>query len=152
MAKKTTVKKPKRRLKKTVRRSIATVLMMTAVVVAAIPVPENLAVNPGAKADSDPMVSPVAYEEGTLTGSTNNPYVLPKPESEYKNPDGSADDAGLAADRAKAEANIMADITNPSKLVPTEIVTSYGGNLYLSSQVFFMPTCEKKGEEFKKKK
>ena len=149
MAKKTTVKKPKRRLKKTVRRSIATVLMMTAVVVAAIPVPENLAVNPGAKADSDPMVSPVAYEEGTLTGSTNNPYVLPKPESEYKNPDGSADDAGLAADRAKAEANIMADITNPSKLVPTEIVTSYGGNLYLTWQFLYTPTGNKTGKLLK---
>ncbi len=43
MAKKTAAKKPKRRLKRTVRRSFAAVLMITAIVVAAIPVPENLA-------------------------------------------------------------------------------------------------------------
>lgn len=43
MAKKTAMKKSKRRLKRTVRRSIAAVLMITAIVIAAIPVPENLA-------------------------------------------------------------------------------------------------------------
>ena len=43
MAKKTAAKKPKRRLKRAVRRSFAAVLMITAIVVAAIPVPENLA-------------------------------------------------------------------------------------------------------------
>lgn len=48
MAKKTTAKKPvtkkpRRRLKRTARRSLAAVLMITAIVVAAIPVPENMA-------------------------------------------------------------------------------------------------------------
>lgn len=43
MAKKTAKKKPRRRLKRTARRSLAAVLMITAVVVAAIPVPENAA-------------------------------------------------------------------------------------------------------------
>lgn len=43
MAKKTAMKKSKRRLKRTVRRSLAAVLMVTAIAVAAIPVPENLA-------------------------------------------------------------------------------------------------------------
>lgn len=43
MAKKTAAKKPRRRLKRTARRSLAAVLMITAVVVAAIPVPENAA-------------------------------------------------------------------------------------------------------------
>lgn len=43
MAKKTVAKKPKRRLKRTARRSLAAVLMITAIVVAAIPVPENMA-------------------------------------------------------------------------------------------------------------
>ncbi len=71
MAKKTTVKKPRRRLKKTVRRSLAAVLMITAIAVAAIPVPENLAVNP--QADTDNVVSPVAYVSADEAG------VLPKP-------------------------------------------------------------------------
>lgn len=50
MAKKTTAKKSKRRLKRTVRRSMAAVLMITAVVVAAIPVPENAAADPTSRA------------------------------------------------------------------------------------------------------
>lgn len=44
-AKKPEVKKPRRRLKRTARRSLAAVLMITAVTVAAIPVPENWADN-----------------------------------------------------------------------------------------------------------
>ncbi|MCH5258281.1 MAG: leucine-rich repeat protein [Lachnospiraceae bacterium] len=43
MAKKTPVKKSKRRLKRSVRRSLAAVLMITAIGVAAVPVPENYA-------------------------------------------------------------------------------------------------------------
>lgn len=43
MSKKTPVKKSKRRLKRSVRRSLAAVLMITAIAVAAIPVPENAA-------------------------------------------------------------------------------------------------------------
>lgn len=45
-AKKPVTKKPRRRLKRTARRSLAAVLMITAVVVAAIPVPENAAADP----------------------------------------------------------------------------------------------------------
>lgn len=43
MSKKTPIKKTKRRLKRTVRRSIAALLMITSIGVAAIPVPENYA-------------------------------------------------------------------------------------------------------------
>lgn len=43
MSKKTPAKKSKRRLKRSVRRSLAAVLMITAIAVAAIPVPENAA-------------------------------------------------------------------------------------------------------------
>ena len=46
MAKKTPVKKSRRRLKRSVRRSLSAVLMITAIGVAAIPVPENRASNP----------------------------------------------------------------------------------------------------------
>lgn len=49
MAKKAPVKKTKRRLKRSVRRSLAAVLMVTAIAVAAIPVPENYADNGDAK-------------------------------------------------------------------------------------------------------
>ena len=47
MAKKTPVKKSRRRLKRSVRRSLSAVLMITAIGVAAIPVPENRASSPG---------------------------------------------------------------------------------------------------------
>lgn len=47
MSKKTPVKKSKRRLKRSVRRSLAVVLMITAIAVAAIPVPENVAAPDG---------------------------------------------------------------------------------------------------------
>ncbi len=43
MSKKAPVKKSRRRLKRSVRRSFAAVLMITAIAVAAIPVPENYA-------------------------------------------------------------------------------------------------------------
>ncbi len=45
MAKKTPARKPRRRLKRSVRRSLSAVLMITAIAVAAIPVPENYADN-----------------------------------------------------------------------------------------------------------
>ena len=80
MAKKTAVRKPKRRLKKTARRSLAAVLMVTSIAVAAIPAPENLADNPGARA-GDPVESPTDYVEakdvsGLLGTPPTNDYVL----------------------------------------------------------------------------
>ena len=47
MAKKTPVKKSRRRLKRSIRRSLAAVLMITSIGVAAIPVPENYAAMEG---------------------------------------------------------------------------------------------------------
>ena len=58
MAKKTPVKKSRRRLKRSVRRSLAAVLMITAIGVAAIPVPENYA-----EEEDDPTVTTDAYTE-----------------------------------------------------------------------------------------
>lgn len=52
MSKKTPIKKTKRRLKRTVRRSLAAVLMITAIGVAAIPVPENYAGTPGGSSEN----------------------------------------------------------------------------------------------------
>lgn len=56
MAKTKTVKKSRRRLKRSIRRSLAAVLMITAIGVAAVPVPENYAEdgsNPSVKAAAD---------------------------------------------------------------------------------------------------
>ena len=54
---KTPVKKSRRRLKRSVRRSLAAVFMITAIGVAAIPVPENLA-EAGVPASVNPAVQP----------------------------------------------------------------------------------------------
>ncbi len=63
-AKKPEVKKPRRRLKRTARRSLAAVLMITAVVVAAIPVPENAAADADTPGTSDDELA-VPYEYDT---------------------------------------------------------------------------------------
>ena len=59
MSKKAPIKKSRRRLKRSVRRSLAAVLMITAIAVAAVPVPENYAEN---DADADSDVVAVAYD------------------------------------------------------------------------------------------
>ncbi len=83
MAKKTAAKKPKRRLKRAVRRSFAAVLMITAIVVAAIPVPENLAEDGGTDPGTDvsraieyvPLEESLAFEDnpGGEHSITHNP-------------------------------------------------------------------------------
>ncbi len=74
MAKKKAVKKPKRRLRRTARRSLAAVLMITAVVVAAIPVPENAAAteNPGISLYADEEPLPYKYPDHTDAGEMKN--------------------------------------------------------------------------------
>lgn len=61
--KKPVTKKPRRRLKRTARRSLAAVLMITAVVVAAIPVPENVAADPNAAAGIMARASEDAHKD-----------------------------------------------------------------------------------------
>lgn len=61
MAKKTPAKKPRRRLKRSVRRSLAAVLMITAIGVAAIPVPENYAED-GTSAGDSAVKEPDCYK------------------------------------------------------------------------------------------
>ncbi len=135
MAKKTAARKPKRRLKKTARRSLAAVLMVTAIAVAAIPAPENLADTPGSRAGEE-VVSPVAYVEGDvkpipMNDSKGNKYVLDVT-------DGSGDTED------EVEKRISDGIAN-GDLVPTEIVTRYGGELYLTWQFLYEPTANKTG-------
>ncbi|MDD6627663.1 MAG: leucine-rich repeat protein [Lachnospiraceae bacterium] len=77
MSKKTPIKKTKRRLKRTVRRSLAAVLMITAIGVAAIPVPENAAAG-----DADDTVDTVTAGY-TETVSNTIQYELPESEAVY---------------------------------------------------------------------
>ena len=72
MSKKTPVKKSKRRLKRTVRKSLAAVLMITAIVIAAIPVPENRAED-GSSAGTARAAATLEYKvsldaDGIVTG------------------------------------------------------------------------------------
>lgn len=126
MKKKTAVKKPRRRLKKTVRQSFAAILLVTAIAVAAIPVPENLAVN--LQADRDAVTSPVAYvtakDAGVLGTPPKNAYVY------------DPDHPEITEDIINK--NIADDIKD-EKLIPTEIVAQRGDELYLTWQFLYEP-------------
>lgn len=72
-AKKPVTKKPRRRLKRTARRSLAAVLMITAVVVAAIPVPENVAAPEGGISTYEDAPDPLPYGyPDSLAGTVSN--------------------------------------------------------------------------------
>ena len=68
MAKKTPVKKSRRRLKRSIRRSLAAVLMITSIGVAAIPVPENYAAD-GIIPRADDTVGNLPYSYPDLSDS-----------------------------------------------------------------------------------
>lgn len=82
MTKKTAARKPKRRLKRTVRRSFAAVLMITAIVVAAIPVPENLAED-GTSGGGTDLTGAIAYvpakecEEDVYENASGGEHSIP---------------------------------------------------------------------------
>lgn len=90
MSKKTPIKKTKRRLKRTVRRSLAAVLMITAIGVAAIPVPENWAETPeeetGTEENSvvtDKHVTTPNYVNYVYNAPTEGSSDIPKKSSPY---------------------------------------------------------------------
>ena len=140
MAKKTAARKPKRRLKKTARRSLAAVLMVTSIAVAAIPAPENMADNPGARAGEE-VVSPVAYVEGKIESPRNpNPFVVGPTDLGYTD---STDEVDAHIDQA-----VNGGGYNNITLKPTEIVTRYEGELYLTWQFLFEPN-EQRGRLYK---
>ncbi|MBD5475208.1 MAG: leucine-rich repeat protein [Lachnospiraceae bacterium] len=125
MAKKTVLKKSKRRLKRTVRRSIAAVLMVTAIAVAAIPVPENLADESDETTGGD---AGIRYVDATSDEIVDNPGKTANPYVDYT-------DAQLA-DAVAGD--------NP-KLVQTEIVAQSGSSLVLTWQFLYEPINEKRG-------
>lgn len=119
MAKKTALKKSKRRLKKTVRRSIAAVLMVTAIAVAAIPVPENLA------DESDEMTggdAGIQYVDATGDEYVSNPGNTVNKYVDY------TDDQLVAA--------VTGDYPD---LEQTEIVVRDGQSLVLTWQFLYEP-------------
>ncbi|MBD5488246.1 MAG: leucine-rich repeat protein [Lachnospiraceae bacterium] len=119
MAKKTVLKKSKRRLKRTVRRSIAAVLMVTAIAVAAIPVPENLADEADDTTGGDAgiqYVDATGDEYVSNPGNTVNKYV------DY------TDDQLVAA--------VTGDYPD---LEQTEIVVRDGQSLVLTWQFLYEP-------------
>lgn len=122
MAKKTTVKKSKRKLKRTVRRSLAAILMITAIGVAAIPVPENLA------ADDDEVST--GSEEGIA-------YVKADPTTDYeaKNSITANQYAGLDIDSGEVKKAV-----EDGDLIQTEIVALVGNNsLSLTWEFLYEP-------------
>lgn len=142
MAKKTAARKPKRRLKKTVRRSLAAVLMATSIAVAAIPAPENLADHPGAK-EGEEIVSPTTYVDaekaGLLGTPPKNDYVLPYTGSEAL-PGG-----GAITTKADLEKYVIAPAVKEKKVVATEIATFRGSVLYLTWQFIYEPSGTNSG-------
>ncbi len=99
MAKKTAAKKPevkktRRRLKRTARRSLAAVLMITAVVVAAIPVPENAAAPEGGVAAlADEAID--VHEAGKYLQGYDSPDALTPAYDPYGYNPKDADDVEL---------------------------------------------------------
>lgn len=116
MAKKTVTKKPKRRLKRTVRRSMAAVLMITAIVVAAIPVPENKAEDGTSDLPSNVQAA-LTYEHA----STENGFEVANPGGEHHIDSSSGRDCWeIDVDRK----------TNPDGILPTELTDALvGGDL-----------------------
>lgn len=106
-AKKPVTKKPRRRLKRTARRSLAAVLMITAVVVAAIPVPENAAADPVTVAENMTRAGDVHKLDGSKSYST-------KP---YKYAPTTNDDVSLGVDTTNFDLSTYAGKTD------TELVT-----------------------------
>ncbi|MDE7260280.1 MAG: hypothetical protein K2N77_13735, partial [Lachnospiraceae bacterium] len=126
MAKKTVLKKSKRRLKRTVRRSMAAVLMVTAIAVAAIPVPENFAAPEDGTAN---MEVAIQYEEAdhdldyeANATNTKNPYA-----------DMSSDSADIA--QAIADGNLN----------PTEVIIRDTAGTYLTWQFLYKPLTQTAG-------
>ena len=116
MAKKTVSKKSRRRLKKTVRRSIAAMLMITSIVIAAIPVPENRA------ADEQPG--------GTTGGDAGIQYVeASKAEGDYEHNPGKT-----LNEYADSTEDQLQQAVRDDELIQTEIVVRDGQSLVLTWQ------------------
>ena len=86
MSTKAPVKKTKRRLKRSIRRSIAAVLMVTAIGVAAVPVPENFATGTGGTGTGTTITVPNAYNypESLSPIATNTNLESANPDNDYR--------------------------------------------------------------------
>ncbi len=124
MAKKTPAKKPRRRLKRSVRRSLSAVLMITAIAVAAIPVPENYADNGDATASSMTRAAVVDMHDMSK-------FVY--------DPDSATDvDPVRTINLSKYEGKDVETIMNANDTAPSYAITDIGnGDLSLSWQFLF---------------
>ena len=124
MAKNAPVKKSKRRLKRSVRRSVAAVLMITAIGVAAVPVPENVA---APEVDVEP--SPVQYKAAdTKSVDEKGDYELNNTSTKHP----------YVGEDVATSSKIRSDIAS-GDLVATEKVIRTGGGTYLTWQFLYMP-------------
>lgn len=141
MAKKTPAKKPRRRLKRSVRRSLSAVLMITAIAVAAIPVPENYADNGDAAAGSMARAADVHDMEDfgykadvPVSGNTLN--------KDEKLPTGN--NFNLSKYAGKEDEEILEDLD--SKVFASYSTTDLGGGTYsLGWQFLFYPVTNPRG-------
>lgn len=116
MSKKTPVKKSKRRLKRSVRRSLSAVLMITAIAVAAIPVPDNAAAGDGGDGSSTPVIQ----------------YVDADPNDYEPNDDAKNDYANKSINSSE-----VTNAIENGTLVPTEVIIKDGTNTYLTWQFLY---------------
>lgn len=133
-AKKPVTKKPRRRLKRTARRSLAAVLMITAVVVAAIPVPENVAAPEGGIAaladDSLDVHEAGKYLEGydSAGNKTFEPYGY-KPEDVDDLPLG-VKDFDLSTYAGKTDTELVDELKKNNGLYASLKVANPEGSTY----------------------
>ena len=117
MSKKTPVKKSKRRLKRSVRRSLAAVLMITAIAVAAIPVPENMAAPDDPVTPGGPTVKADIHESDAANfkydedATKNNETLAEKNLGTYKD----ATDATIKDALQKGDLHASLNVVNLSK-------------------------------------
>ena len=107
MAKNAPVKKSKRKLKRSVRRSIAAVLMITAIGVAAVPVPENIAAPEG-------LISPMASTDLHSLYS----YVSASDTEHYKpdvNDEKSSNDINLSRHKTTETSKLIGMLAKPEE-------------------------------------
>ena len=105
MSKKTPVKKSKRRLKRSVRRSLAAVLMITAIAVAAIPVPENYAED-GSNTGDGGSTTPAASSAAAYMYPTEKMYTVDDKGNATKDAQYYSD-FGLGLEKPKDEKKIL---------------------------------------------
>ena len=125
MAKKTSTRKSRRGLKRTIRRSLAAILMITAIAVAAIPVPESLADDEDGGGGGTSATPEVQYVDAKPGTGTDGDY---EPNDTYTKHE--------FVDKAITSDDVIAAIKNKT-LVPTEVVIQNTEGTFLTWQFLY---------------